>query len=117
MARFGDVAQLHLSPPRVRIEPALLRVASLAPGEDGTVAVLADGCQSGRTTAPRLAAELATIGRIPRRDLIQDVLADVADGALSALERRYLRDVERAHALPRAGRQRAAPGAGACRTA
>ena len=28
-----------------------------------------------------------------------------AAGALSPLERRYLRDVERAHGLPRAGRQ------------
>ena len=107
---FDDVTQLHLSPPRVRIEPALLRVASRAHGEDGTVAVIADACQSGRTTARRLRSELATIGRIPRRGLIEDVLADVAEGALSALERRYLRDVERAHALPRAGRQHVAPG-------
>jgi hypothetical protein len=51
------------------------------------------------------------IDRLPRRGLIDDVLADVASGALSALERRYLRDVERAHALPRARRQRVAPGA------
>jgi len=111
LVRFDDVSQVHLSPPRVRIEAALLRVASRAHGEDGTVAVLADACQSGRTTAGRLRSELATIGRIPRRNLIEDVLADVAEGALSALERRYKRDVERAHALPRAGRQSLAPGA------
>ena len=110
LPRFDQVAQLHLSPPRVRVEPALLRVASRARTQDGTVAVLGDGCQSGRTTAPRLRRELATIARIPRRRLIEDVLTDVADGALSALERRYLRDVERAHDLPRAGRQRTAGG-------
>ena len=110
LARFDEVTQLHLSPPRVRIEPALLRVASRAPGEDGTVAVLADACQSGRTTAGRLRLELATLDRIPRRELIEDVLTDIADGAFSALERRYLRDVAQAHALPGAARQCVAPG-------
>jgi hypothetical protein len=34
------------------------------------------------------------------------VLADVATGAYSALERRYLRDVERPHGLPTGHRQR-----------
>lgn len=34
-----------------------------------------------------------------------EVLADVASGACSALERRYLRDVERAHRLPAGERQ------------
>jgi hypothetical protein len=111
LRRFEAVAQLHLSPPRVRVEPALLRVASRAGSLDAAVAVLADGCQSGRTTPVRLIAELATIDRIPRRQLIEDVLADLAEGAFSALERRYLRDVERAHALPRAARQRVAGGA------
>ncbi len=105
LRRFEEVAQPHLSPPRVRIEPALLRVASRARSEDGTVAVLADACQSGRSTAARLTTELGSVGRLPRRDLIETVLGDVAEGALSALERRYLRHVERAHRLPRARRQ------------
>ncbi len=50
LARFGEVTQLHLSPPRVRIEPALLRVASRSKSDDATVAVLADACQDGWTT-------------------------------------------------------------------
>jgi hypothetical protein len=104
-----SVAQV--SPPRIRIEAALLRVASRATTDDSTVAVLADACQDGRTTPSRLAAELAMIYRIPRRRLIEDVLADIAVGAMSALERRYLRHVERAHHLPRGIRQRRDPGA------
>lgn len=96
LRRFDEVTQLRLSPPRVRIEAALLRVASRSPTDDGIVAVLGDACQGGRTTVRRLGAELATI---------EAVLADVAAGTCSALERRYLRDVERAHGLPRAGRQ------------
>ena len=42
---------------------------------------------------------------LPRRGLLAEILDDVRAGALSPLERRYLRDVERAHGLPRAGRQ------------
>ena len=52
LRRFDDVVQLHLSPPRVRIEPALLRVASRASTEDGTVAVLGDGCRPGAPRPP-----------------------------------------------------------------
>ena len=111
LRRFDDVTQPHLSPPRVRIEPALLRVASHARTEDRAVAVLADACQSGRSTAARLSLELNAVQRLPRRRLIASVLADVDEGAHSALERRYLRQVERAHRLPSARRQRADPGA------
>jgi hypothetical protein len=103
---FDRVVQSHLSPPRVTIEHALLRVASTVPSEDTAVATLADGCQSWRTTPARLAAELDRTVRIPRRRLLSSVLDDVAEGANSALERRYLNDVERAHRLPRGRRQR-----------
>jgi hypothetical protein len=37
---------------------------------------------------------------------MREVLADIADGALSNLERRWARDVERAHGLPRGERNR-----------
>jgi hypothetical protein len=98
--------QLNLSPPRVRLEQALVRVASAASSDDAAVAVLADGCQSRRTTAERLARELRFTPRLPRRRLLLAILDDVATGAFSVLERRYLLDVERAHGLPKARRQR-----------
>ncbi len=109
---FDRVVQAHLSPPRVTIEHALLRVASTAASEDAAVAALADGCQSLRTTPARLAVELGETVRIPRRRLLSSVLDDVAEGANSALERRYLNHVERAHGLPRARRQRREDDAG-----
>ena len=62
--------------------------------------------QSRRTTPDRLRRVLAARARIGRRDLLSAVLDDVAAGACSVLERAYLRDVERAHALPRASRAR-----------
>jgi hypothetical protein len=102
---FARVALLNLSPPRVRVEHALVRVASTAPTDDLAVAVLADGCQSRRTTAARLAAELEASARLPRRGLLRAIVGDVASGALSVLERRYLVDVERAHGLPHGRRQ------------
>ena len=103
--RFESRVLLHLSPPRLRLEEALLDVASAAPDEAATVAVLADACQQGRTTAERLRSTLETRGRLPRRRLLAAVLSDVAEGALSVFERRYLCEVERRHGLPTARRQ------------
>ena len=106
LTEFDAAVQANLSPPRVRVEHALLRVASSAPTDDAAVGVLADGCQSRRTTAARLAHELRTTPTLPRRGLLLAIVDDVASGALSALERRYLRHVELAHGLPRGQRQR-----------
>lgn len=102
---FDRVARPEATPPRLRVETALLMVASAAGSEDAAVAVLADAVRTGATTATRLAGVLAGLPRLPRRALLLEVLADVGAGAESPLERRYLRDVERAHGLPRGERQ------------
>ncbi len=104
---FDRVALTHLSPPRLRVEAALLRVAARASSDDASVAVLADACQSGATTSARLLVELRHLPKLRRRRLLLAVLEDVAVGAHSALERRYLVDVERPHGLPRGRRQEA----------
>jgi hypothetical protein len=104
--QYDRVAQLNLSPPRVRVEHALIRVASAASTDEASVGVLADGCQTRRTTAARLAHELRASPKLPRRRLLLAIVDDVAAGALSVLERRYLLYVERAHGLPRARRQK-----------
>ena len=103
---YDRVAMPHLSPPRMRLEAALVQVASRARSEDDAIAVLADACQARRTTAARLLAELDERGRVARRRLLEAALADVAVGARSPLEARYLRHVERAHGLPVGRRQR-----------
>ena len=56
---FDRIALTGLTPPRVRVEYAVLRVASRARTEDAAVAVLADACQSRRTTPERLVVALA----------------------------------------------------------
>jgi hypothetical protein len=103
---FERDAQLHLGPPRLRIETVLLRLAASAASEDAAVAMLADACQARRTTAARMLAELSLHPRLPRRRPLAVILEDIASGAYSALERRYLIRVERPHGLPTGVRQR-----------
>lgn len=102
--------QVNPGPPRVRLEEAVLDLAADAPTEFEVVGILADICQSRRTTAQRLLDRLAARKRLTGRDWIASVLADVGGGTCSVLEYRYLSAVERPHGLPRAQRQRADPG-------
>jgi hypothetical protein len=74
---------------------------------DEILALLGRAFQRHRTTERAILASLAARSRHPRRALLQEVLGDVAGGAESAMEVRYLRDVERAHGLPRDRRQHA----------
>jgi len=55
-------------------------------------------------------AALSRHPRLPSRGWLAEVLADVAVGTHSVLEREYLARVERAHGLPRATRQLRAVG-------
>lgn len=104
----GLGAEVHPSrqPARMKLETAVLRTASRQRRESDAVATVADACQSRRTTAHRLADQLLRLPRLPHRRLLLHVLDDVATGAFSVLEHRYLTRVERPHALPTASRQR-----------
>jgi hypothetical protein len=94
----------NVGPPRLRYEEAALDVASRATGLDA-VAVLADACQSRRTTADRLLRVLDARQRIRGRRWLRAVLVDIAEGTCSVLEYGYRNRIERAHGLPRAKRQ------------
>ena len=98
-------AMWHLSPPRVRLEDAVLDVASGAARVDRAVSVLADAVQSGRTTPARLRAALDGRPRLRQRRLLGQLVREVGAGSRSPLELRYRRDVERPHGLPRAAGQ------------
>lgn len=106
--RTRDLARVGvwgLTPPRTTLENAVLVAASSARHRETQVALVADACQSGRTSVRLLSAELGQLPRLVGRAFLGEVLGDVAAGAMSPLERRYLRDVERAHGLPRGDRQ------------
>lgn len=110
LRRFDERAQLDLHPPRDRFEEALIDLASGAKAPDEALTVIADACQRGRTTPDRVRATLRLRSRVRHGAWLRAALDDVAVGAYSALESRYLNRVERAHGLPRGLRQRRCTG-------
>ncbi|MEV5962561.1 hypothetical protein AB0L70_12410 [Kribbella sp. NPDC051952] len=108
ISRHRDLASLlHGSrePRMVRLDVALLVTASADPDVAGRAAVLLDACRQRRTTPARLLAELDSFTQLPGRRMLRQILGDAAEGVHSFLEQAYLRRVERAHGLPKAGRQ------------
>ena len=97
-------------PRMVRIEVAVLSVASRRPRLESAAALVLDACRQRRTTPQRLLAELDRQHRLPRRAALGEVLRDATGGIESLLELTYLRKVERAHGLPAAVRQVRVPG-------
>jgi len=93
------------SPPRIRLEHAILSLAAEAADEAAAIACIADPVGARRTTAARVRRALDDHRRLPRRRFLEGVLDDVAAGTCSVLEHGYLDRVERPHGLPRAGRQ------------
>ncbi|NHC14560.1 hypothetical protein [Motilibacter deserti] len=89
------------APRRTRLEHTVIDLVAAAPDLDSALALVAAAVQRRLTTPARLrtAVEARKAFRW-RRDLVA-VLVDVARGAQSLLELRYVRDVERAHGLPR----------------
>lgn len=105
LARFDNKVQWNKTPPRLRIEEALIDVASAAAMDFDAIATLADAISARRTTAGRIREHLAARARIPRRQFLRDVLTDLDRGTCSVLEHGYLTRVERPHGLPTADRQ------------
>ena len=97
-------------PPMVRVEIAVLSVASRRSRPHDAAALVLEACRQRRTTPQRLLDELARMRELPRHGLLVKVLRDAADGVESFLELFYLRKVERAHGLPAARRQVRAAG-------
>ena len=93
------------APPRVRIEHAVVDLADDATDAGDALHLLADALHTRTTDVDALRSAVGARKRLGRRRLLLDLLDDLATGATSALERAYLRDVERAHRLPEGARQ------------
>lgn len=106
---YAEKRHPTLLPPQTRVEDTVLDLTDAANDERFVIDVLLRACQRRLTTAARINLRAAGRKRMRWRQLVDDVLADVHEGVQSALERRYLRDVERAHGLPR-GRRNAPEG-------
>jgi len=111
--RIHRSSRIHLArhpsrtPPRTRIEETVIDLTQAAPAFDAAFGVLCQACGSRLTTAARLRASLDGRRKVRWRSELHDALRDIADGTHSMLEVRYVKDVERPHALPRARRQAA----------
>ena len=92
-------------PPRTRIEETVLDLAGSAATFDEAFGWLTTACGRRLTTPWQLSAAAAARGRLRWREDLRGALEDIGDGVMSWLERRFVRDVERPHGLPRPQRQ------------
>lgn len=102
--RLGSWTHPSASPPRLRVETAVLRATQLCSTVEQVVDVVVLATSSRRTTAARLTAEARAWPRLRWRALLDQLVSEVEDGVASPLERRWRTDVEIAHALPRGRR-------------
>lgn len=105
-AHLGSRRHPARHPPQTRVEDTVLDLVEACERAEDVVGWLTRAAQRRLTTATRLAAAAAERPKLRWRQLVAEVLEDVADGVLSAMERRWARDVEAAHGLPRGERNR-----------
>ena len=103
--RLDEARHPSRVPPRTRAEETVLDLTQAARTFDAAFGWLCQACGSRLTTPDRLLAAMNLRPRVRWRDSLRDALSDISDGAHSALEVHYVRDVERPHGLPRARRQ------------
>jgi very-short-patch-repair endonuclease len=92
-------------PPCTRVEDTVLDLIQVAPAFDDAYAWICRAIGRRRTTADRIRRAMDARKKMRWRREIALALGDAADGALSVLEYRYVRRVERPHGLPAARRQ------------
>jgi hypothetical protein len=106
--RSRNVASEPLPPwqlPRTPIAETVLDLIESAKTTDDAFAWLTRAVSRDLVDPAMLTAALAARKRMRRRPWLFEALTDIADGVMSPIERRYVRDVERAHGLPQAKRQ------------
>ena len=91
--------------PRTRIEDTVLDLVAVARTFDDAYSWISRALSRDLVTADMLRDALAARKRIRWRAWLTEALAEGEEGVHFPLERRYARDVERAHGLPRAQRQ------------
>jgi hypothetical protein len=92
-------------PPCTRVEDTVLDLIQNAQTFDDAYAWICRAIGRRRTTADRIRQAMDARKKMRWRREIAVALGDAADGALSLLEYRYVRRVERPHGLPVATRQ------------
>jgi hypothetical protein len=90
---------------RIATRGVIIRTSNRAPGFDDVCGWITKACAKRLTTEEKLRTALAMRKKMRWRAELDDVLAAAGSGIHSVLEYRYLRDVERAHGLPRSRHQ------------
>lgn len=106
--RSGQSRVQFLGPfnlPRTRIEDTVLDLVASAPTFDHAYAWIVRAVSRKLVTVDALRAVLVSRRRVRWRAWLNDAIEDAGDGVYSSLERRYVRDVERAHGLPKSQHQ------------
>jgi predicted transcriptional regulator of viral defense system len=103
--RISQAKQPNRDPPRTTVEETVLDLAELSRTFDDACGWITKACGKRLTTEEKLRAALAMRKKMRWRPELNDVLAAAGNGIHSVLEYRYLRDVERAHGLPRSRHQ------------
>jgi very-short-patch-repair endonuclease len=93
------------TPPCTSVADTVVDLCAIA-DDAGVVDWVTKAVQGRQITAAELLHCVQARRRLPNRGTMLALLGDVREGAESALELRYLQDVERAHGLPRGKRQR-----------
>jgi very-short-patch-repair endonuclease len=94
-----------MQPPCTRVEDTVLDLIQVAATFDDAYAWICRAIGRRRTTADRIRQAMNARKKMRWRREIALALGDAEDGALSVLEYRYVRRVERPHGLPIARRQ------------
>lgn len=106
---YSDAAEFRRAPdvipPRVTAAHAVVDRVHDCRAFDSALAVVADSCQTGRVSLDDVLASLSSRKVRWGREL-KAASSSYLQGSDSLLEIRYVRDVERAHGLPRSTRQR-----------
>lgn len=103
--RAGDIVLADASPPHTSVAETLLDLSEEAATFDTVYGMICDAISEGHTTEEDLLAALTVRSRLTWRDELYPMIAAAVAGDHSVLERRYTRDVERRHGLPRSARQ------------
>jgi predicted transcriptional regulator of viral defense system len=103
--RIGEARQPNREPPRTTVEETVLDLIQVSRTFDDACGWLTRACGKRLTTEAKLRDALSLRKKMPWRAELDDVLAAVGHGIHSVLEYRYVRDVERAHGLPRSRHQ------------
>jgi very-short-patch-repair endonuclease len=104
-SRLAAAIHPSLLPPRTRIEETVLDLADQAPSFEAAFDWACQACQRRLTVPDRIAEAMSQRARLRWRTELARALSDVAEGAHSLLEYRYVHRVERPHGLPTATRQ------------